>query len=238
MQFILGRKITLRQMGTFSYCPHLRARDIPSHLRSDFVYYLKGLREGRDPLRKFRLSCGRPTRVSNGISVRMGGLIHQFNSFATISGASFRIRRKRVFKLLKPGNTNGSAAFGVLYKLLPTDDNRLSITKMGLQATQTTTQTGIKCITRGFSLCNVLAIQRGLRFFNNTCKLPQRGVEREVGRILSRFNLDNTRSEVTNSLPNKCGRHLSVTTTLLRRPGVLFLSRPADNVSPPTQQVF
>lgn len=194
---------------------------------------------GRDIVRGRQghlLSPGRVIR--HPMRVSMSRLIEAFNSFATMTGASFAIRHKRMFKLLKPGKTNGAAAFHVLYKLLPMADKSLHMTNISIIGSHATTEDGFKCMTRGFSLCNGLSIVRGLRFFTNICNLCDRGGSSQVRTIVGRFHLGSIQSVVTNSLPNNCGRHLSVTTTLVRRPGVLFLSRPADNVSPLAQHGF
>lgn len=61
--------------------------------------------------------------------LRAGGLYGSFGGRETIGGMSVGIQENSVCKLLNPGNTNGSAALGVVANVLHPADNGVLFSK-------------------------------------------------------------------------------------------------------------
>lgn len=88
----------------------------------------------------------------------------------------------------------------------------------------------VNFIPRGGGIFPSLAVRRGLRV--KTCRSPG-SFRRQFSRITNLFpTLQSQHGRHTNSLSNNRHRVITVTQTLVVRPGILLLSRPSTNLSP------
>lgn len=139
-----------------------------------------------------------------------------------------------MFKLLNPGNTNGDALVGVLAALLPIDSNQTAVTKCSLRHRTTNIRQQVNCIPRTLSISNALAKCRGLLLLTGLCNMPHHRHLDQVRSILSCMKLTSITRQLIGACSNNVVHHLRVTRTALRHPPILFLSRPAINLSPIT----
>ncbi len=136
-----------------------------------------------------------------------------------------------MLKFLNPGNTNGSAAVGVLANCLSTASNRMAINKRGVLRRPTRTGTYVNCLSRRPPICPSVAIQRCLGFVCSLGEymLPHRG---RLTRVYGIVGVRRICGHLVGGLSGNCGRHMNVTRTLVNGPPMLVLSRPAMNLSP------
>lgn len=165
-------------------------------------------------------------------TVRISGLGGCFGSIGTISSVDFSIRRNRLFNFLNIGNTKGSAMVGVLYALCGGSNKDIHILKGRIKGSSRGVQRSVKVIRRRGSLSRLLAIGRGLRVHKKLCNRAGRGLEGGFSGIIGLLKLGSFLGEPCKGLSKNRGHETRVTTTLVRRPGVLFLSRPAAKLSP------
>lgn len=149
-----------------------------------------------------------------------------------MGSVSFAIRRNSFFTFLKVGNTNGSAAVGVLYAILRGASNGIGVNKCSLSGRGGGVGRLVKVIFRNSMLSGRLAIGRGLRSETSCCKLGGGRVTGEVRDLARAFGLSRVLGEGCNALDNNRHEQISVTETLVGQPGLLFLSRPAAKLSP------
>lgn len=160
----------------------------------------------------------------------MGCMDGDCKGIRTLGRISLIMRRKRVFKLVNPSNTNGDALFHVLAALLLTSGNSTAIKKLGIIRSCRLVHAGIKCVPNHFSLCRSLSMRRGLRFFTAMFRAAVRRGCTLVGSVCRRVRPFG--GQETKTLSKNVGRGLTLDYTLVRGPSVLFLSRPAAKISP------
>lgn len=163
--------------------------------------------------------------------IRIGGLAGFCNDVGTISSVDFAIRANRILKFLKPGNTNGSAAVGVVANCLSSADNAIAVSKYRVLSSPVRTGSGVNCLPRVPPLCVSVAIGGCLRFVFSLGGIGLPG-GRRVSRIVHLAGVARRTSEVVGRLSGNCHRHMNLTRTLLNGPPMVVLSRPAMNLSP------
>lgn len=186
--------------------------------------------------RSERMQEGR--RVGGAVScvISIGKIDGDCNRIRTLGSMYFRIGPKRVFKLVKPSNTKGAALFHVLAALILTSRKGTRIYKRSIIGGCGRVHQRTKCVPKHFSLCRSLSMRRGLAFFTALFGAAvQRGctLMGSVCRRVRPFGRQHTKG-----LSNNVGRGLTLDYTLVREPSVLFLSRPAANISPMSEGRF
>ncbi len=167
--------------------------------------------------------------------MRVRGLAGGCGSLATISDLDLGIGGNRLFKLLNIGNTNGAAAVGVLYKLSRVSDNSTFLVKGDVLASRGTIGGVVTMSPRRATMTPGLAIFRGLRLVYNMRNVRGDRDGRGVRELVRLLGLGRMGGGHTNGLSNNFTEQLDVTLTLMDRPRVLFLSRPATVLSMVTE---
>lgn len=179
----------------------------------------------------------------------MGGLKVSFKNLHTMGSFSLGVRGRRLCKLVKPGNTNGAAMFGLLAKMCGPSSKGILLSKGSLAKGGGVRVDGTKVTEafRGVHLFGRLAILSGIGMklrgrrrcsaVRKVLELPgchgMRGrVSRGTVRLLGMFSLRGFTSCGTTGLPCKRREGLRVTETLTASPGLLLLSRPTTKVGP------
>lgn len=144
-----------------------------------------------------------------------------------------------VFKLLNPGKTNGSALVHVLITLVRPASNRIGVYKCSLVQRHGRVQKMLKCLPRSFHFFTGCG---ACRFLSCTTHLSNVGYGSlqggTISRVLRGIKLFSMHSQCTGGLSKNVGHHLKVTRTLVRRPGIVVMSRPAAKLSPRRQVHF
>ncbi len=163
--------------------------------------------------------------------VRVGGLAGRCNSGGTMGGVDFGTGSNRVLNFLKPGNTNGSAAVGVVANCLSSASNRTVVGNVSVLRSPVGTGGRVNCLPRLPPLCLSVAMERCLCF---VCSLGNYALPQgaRLGRVYRLIGVSGIFSEVVGGLSGNCHRHMNLTRTLINGPGILILSRPAMNLSP------
>lgn len=155
---------------------------------------------------------------------------------ATMSGLSLGVGRNRVCNLLKIGNTKGAAAVGVLAALVVPASNRTRLLNRDVGASETTMGRVVKVSPRRDTTTVGLATERGLRLVTRICNFSGGTTGTGTDRLVRHFSVRRFRGHGTGGLSNNRIEELDVTVTLVSRPGVLFLSRPALKLSIVTER--
>lgn len=189
---------------------------LTSYLRRDWP---------RQNLAAFTPQVVRPVRM---LVLALRRLCGDCKSGPILRSLDLTLRPKRVCNLLKPGKTKGAAAVGVVYKLLGTSTNTICIDK---GPTGDRAGTRVNVIPRDGLLCNDLAYQSGLTFLKQLCNLSQRSYHRQLQIYLRSIGLLTRRRAPIRQLDNKVRQQLDLTTTVVRQPQLIVLSRPAAKLS-------
>lgn len=160
----------------------------------------------------------------------LAGVSGHCNDIRTLQNISLSITPNRLFNVVKPSNTNGASLFHVLAALLLTSKNSTSIYNLSIIGSCGTVHEQIKCVPKHFSLCPSLAIRRGLGFFTAIFRAAVRRGCSLIHSVCQRVRPFH--GHHTKTLSNNVGRGLTLDYTLVRGPSILFLSRPAANISP------
>ncbi len=159
----------------------------------------------------------------------MGG---DFNRIGTIRSLDFRIHRNRLFTFLNMGNTNGSAAVGVVYNRLSGSDNDIIVSRGSLSGDLRLVGDRLNMMFRGSILSVTLAICSGLRDHTTLCNVVKSRFGTHLTRLTGLLSFRGLLGQAMKGLSNNRQEEVSITETLLPGPGVLMLSRPAANLSP------
>lgn len=160
----------------------------------------------------------------------MGSIAGHCKRMRTLGDTAFSMGPNRLFNVVNPSKTNGDALFQVLAALLLTSDKATAIGKLSIIGSCGRVQRRIKCVPKHFSLCRSLAIRRGLSFFTAIFRAAVHRGCSLIGSVCRRVRPFH--GHETKTLSKKVGRGLTLDYTLVRGPRVLFLSRPAANISP------
>lgn len=175
--------------------------------------------------------------VTRGPVVRIRNLAGQFGNLATIRSISFSIRGNSVANVVNPGNTNGSAAFGVVYNCCPPARNGVFCGNRSVAGGGTCRCAGVG-VTHAFRVVGPLGgldILSGIATttcFNRTNTGDRGRTGRHTVRILRFANLCRGHRIVSGSVNAPSRGHLRVTHTLTAGPRILFLSRGVTNLGP------
>ncbi len=175
-----------------------------------------------------------PCRAVSTVGIR--GVSGDFNGMGTLSNVSFRIRQNRLFNLVNPSNTNGAALFQLLAALLGPSRKQTRISNFSVIGSCRTVHRHIKCVPKHFSLCRSLAMRRGLGFFTTLFNMGIRSSCSLITPVCHRVRPFG--GHETNGLSKNVGRGLTLSYTLVRHPDILFLSRPAANISTMSEYRF
>lgn len=147
-----------------------------------------------------------------------------------LSSLGLCVQRGRFLALLNPSKYKGAAALHLLKNFRDPSGKRVLFSKRSV-ATLTTGRQGLGAIFRGCSLFPRVSVTRGVTFNlgvdggDGTC------VRSGVGCTLGLIGLRKFRGHSISSLSNNRRRHVTVTHTVMGRPGILLLSRPLNTLS-------
>lgn len=200
--------------------------------------YHRGDHQGQQARRAERMQRDRVlgARDSVGGLVRIDRMDGDCKGMRTLHSMSFDMGRKRLFNLVNPSKTKGDALFHVLAALLLPSRKDTQMLSTSMQISFHAVQRDMNCVPKHFSLCRSLAMRRGLHFFTAMFRAAIRRGCRQVHIVCRRVTPFGRHQ--TNTLSKKVGRGLTLYYTLIRTPGILFLSRPAANMSPISHQRF
>lgn len=180
-----------------------------------------------------------PTRGGNGwfivTALATGGLTGTCGNHHIMRSIDLAIGSKRVINLLKPGNTNGAAAFCVIMNVIPHSTNGVvvSSSSVDLLPLRTHTHHNVNCLPRRTSVFHHLDICSGLvTMLRVHSSLSTRRHRSHTGRLVRRFRVRRLHSDVKRSLSKNRHHHMRVTHTLTTGPGFVLLSRPFTKISP------
>lgn len=179
-----------------------------------------------------RPTTPRPS-TKNSFLIRTRRLITKcFPNIGVLGNYSLATHRNRLIKVVKPGNTNGSALLGTVFNLIHVRRNAIALHNRSVAGLHTSVLIGRKItfIPRAGGIFPSLAVRRGVRI--KYCRGP--GVfARRFSQIASVFpTLNRHHGRHTNSLSNNRHRVITVNHTLVVRPDILLLSRPDTKLSP------
>lgn len=167
--------------------------------------------------------------VDGGL-VRLGGLAGGFSSRRILQNVGLSVRRGRFLALLKPDNYKGAAALEVVTNFRRPDNKRMLFGKVRVSGLPPCGER-VGAMFRGCTLFPRLGIVSGVNFNLGLGGMSGSIVRRGMGEVLGVMKLRNFRGESIALLSNKRRRQITVTETLIGRPGILLLSRPLNTLS-------
>lgn len=158
------------------------------------------------------------------------------NNGPTIRSLYLRVHPKRLYTFVKRGNTNGAAALGYYYNVRRFSTNRVCISNVSIQSSPLRYGHHLTCLPSSPRLCSCVANVRCLSFVTSVFNMDTTRHTRHVQRCNSTFNLARSLTRSVKTCSRNVGRGLTVVTTLLRRPGLVLVSRPFIKLSPLTSR--
>lgn len=190
--------------------------------------------KGRDPGYGVRALWG------GAVVVGVRGLAGAFHAARmralTLGGMDLRMESGRFMTVVKPSNYKGSALLGVV-KLLSgpaSKDCFLSKGRMndlGRGSHAGIHGKGVNFIFRDFGLVSRLGIFRGVRLPLACLGVPTSRQGYQIGRVVRQVGVDRHTGRCPRRLSNNRRRHITVTHTIISKPGVVLTSRPANGLS-------
>lgn len=142
------------------------------------------------------------------------------------------VHGKRVFKLLKPGNTNGSAAVLVVLKLARPASNSIRVYNVSSAERPVRMGQGVNCLPRSIKFCSSVANSRGLVCATHLGNVSSTRTGIGTLRLVRRIKLTKRVGGGAKGCSHNVHRQLKLTSILVGGPRVVVLSRPASKVSP------
>lgn len=162
-----------------------------------------------------------------GTTIGIGGLAGSFNGRGMLGKVDRAFRTKGVRKVVKFGNSNGAMVFGYVYNFLRPSEKDMCICKGEVKGSISFPR-GAKVVVRDPKFLPCVDKCRGL---GQLTRLGE-GVKRtRVQSTVSEINLSPFSGGGMNRCSLKVERHLKVTRTVVRQPGLLVLSRPFGKLS-------
>lgn len=175
---------------------------------------------------------------SGHVVLHARGLIGGCNGHAMMDRISFSIGRKRVMKLLKPGNTNGAASFCVAAKLVIPGRKRVFLGSLSVADCPMCghTRGNVKCLTRRTSIFHGVDIRSGVTSILRLAGAAPRCRGSGLRDLVTRFHLRGMHGGLKSRLSKNRHHHARVTHYLTVSPGFVVLSRPFTKMSPVTMR--
>ncbi|QDQ86463.1 ribosome-associated ATPase/putative transporter RbbA [Alcaligenaceae bacterium SJ-26] len=172
------------------------------------------------------------------IAIEAQDLTMRFGKFVAVDHVSFRIRRGEIFGFLGSNGCGKSTTMKMLTGLLPASEGRAWLFGHEVDPHDLDTRRRVGYMSQAFSLYGELTVLQNLVLHARLFHVAEADIEARVEDMIRRFDLDEVRHSLPESLPLGMRQRLSLAVAMVHRPELLILDEPTSGVDPVARDNF
>jgi ABC-2 type transport system ATP-binding protein len=172
----------------------------------------------------------------NAVTAR--DLTRRFGAFTAVDRVSFEVEQGEIFGYLGANGAGKSTTIRMLIGLLAPTGGEASVAGHDVARRPDLVKQSIGYMSQKFSLYLDLPVMENLLFFGAAYGLEGAALRRRAEELLERVDLAGQGEATTGDLPGGLRQRLALASSLLHRPGVVFLDEPTAGVDPVARRGF
>lgn len=173
-----------------------------------------------------------------GDAIVVERLEKRFGDFQAVDDVSFHVERGEIFGYLGANGAGKSTTIRMLCGLLPPSGGKAIVAGADIAREPQKVKRGIGYMSQKFSLYLDLTVRANLEFFGGIYGAWGRALARRIDETLEHIGLSEHEHTLTGSLPGGLRQRLALGSSLLHRPGIVFLDEPTAGVDPSSRRDF
>lgn len=171
-------------------------------------------------------------------SVQVQELCVKFGDFFAVNHISFSVKRGEIFGFLGANGAGKTTTIRVLCGLLVPSSGEVSVAGVNIQEGENAIKSKVGYMSQKFTLYNDLTIEENLNFTAALRKLDRSTYLARRKELLEFIGFDRSLNTLVQDLPGGLKQQVSLATSLLHDPEIVFLDEPTAGVSPNSRQRF
>ncbi|HBP41069.1 MAG: ribosome-associated ATPase/putative transporter RbbA [Vreelandella alkaliphila] len=172
------------------------------------------------------------------VAIEAKGLTMRFGDFVAVDHVSFRIRRGEIFGFLGSNGCGKSTTMKMLTGLLPASEGQAWLFGKQVDTRDIDTRRRVGYMSQAFSLYGELTVEQNLILHARLFQVPQAEIATRVDEMVKRFDLQEVRGSLPESLPLGIRQRLSLAVAMVHKPELLILDEPTSGVDPVARDNF
>ena len=171
--------------------------------------------------------------MSNGkIEVKVENLKKTFGTFTAVNGISFEVYKGEIFGLLGPNGAGKTTTMNMLTTLLKPTSGRASVHGFDIEKQSTEVRKNIGVVPQEYSLYDDLSIKQNVDLFGDLYGIKGPELGKKSKYLIERMELQNFKDTLVEDLSGGMKQRLSIATSLLQDPSVMFMDEPTTGIDP------
>lgn len=172
------------------------------------------------------------------IAVEAKDLTKRFGSFTAVDSVSFAVEQGEVFGFLGPNGSGKSTTIRILCGLLLPTSGTASVVGFDVMRQAEQIRSRIGYMPQTFSLYEDLSVAENIRFYAGMYSVPPKRVQERLAYLSERLELGKVMDRFARTLSTGWRQRLSLATTIIHQPPLVFLDEPTSGVDPQTRRLF
>lgn len=172
------------------------------------------------------------------VAIEAKGLTMRFGDFVAVDHVSFRIRRGEIFGFLGSNGCGKSTTMKMLTGLLPASEGQAWLFGKQVDTRDIDTRRRVGYMSQAFSLYGELTVEQNLILHARLFQVPEAEIATRVDEMVKRFDLQEVRGSLPESLPLGIRQRLSLAVAMVHKPELLILDEPTSGVDPVARDNF
>lgn len=169
-------------------------------------------------------------------AVTIENLTKKFGSFTAVDNISFNVNKGEIFGFLGANGAGKSTTIRMLCGILKPTSGHGIVGGINISKTPEKVKSFIGYMSQKFSLYDDLTIEENLNFFAGIYGVKNRS--QAVSKAIKGAGLEGKEKKMTGSLPIGWKQQLSLASSVMHKPEILFLDEPTSGVDPITRRQF
>lgn len=172
------------------------------------------------------------------IAVEVQNLTRRFDSFTAVDNVSFTVQQGEVFGFLGPNGSGKSTTIRILCGLLAPTAGTARVVGYDVLTQSAQIRSHIGYMPQSFSLYDDMTVEENIRFYAGMYSVPAPRVREQLAYLGQRLELSDMMNRSARTLSTGWRQRLSLATTLMHQPRLVFLDEPTSGVDPRTRRLF
>jgi ABC-2 type transport system ATP-binding protein len=171
-------------------------------------------------------------------AIEVTRLAKRFGAFRAVDDVSFHVERGEIFGYLGANGAGKSTTIRMLCGLLAPTEGTAIVAGADIARDPEKVKRGIGYMSQKFSLYLDLTVRANLEFFGGIYGGSGKALRIRIDEILERVGMRAHEHALTGALPGGLRQRLALGSSLLHRPGIVFLDEPTAGVDPSSRRDF
>jgi ABC-2 type transport system ATP-binding protein len=170
--------------------------------------------------------------MSEKFEIRVEKLEKKFGSFTAVNKISFDVKKGEIFGLLGPNGAGKTTTMNMLTTILKPTSGIASVHGFDIEKQSTQVRKNIGVVPQEYSLYDDLTIKQNLNLFGDLYKIEDSELKKKSKYLIERMELQNFQDTLVEDLSGGMKQRLSIATSLLQDPTVMFMDEPTTGIDP------